>query len=114
MSKVQENILTRRTIFRFSDKLVSKDCIETAIEAARHAPCHKNTHPWKFYIMGNEARKKLIPIVETLAKAKADSEDQQKLEAFSEGTLAQYHLYHLYVQQTRTKLKELPKGSKQW
>tara|TARA_B100001564_G_scaffold135070_1_gene113307 strand:+ start:5034 stop:5606 length:573 start_codon:yes stop_codon:yes gene_type:complete len=81
MSKVQENILTRRTIFRFSDKLVSKDCIETAIEAARHAPCHKNTHPWKFYIMGSATRKKLIPIVETLAKAKADSEDQQKLEA---------------------------------
>ena len=31
MSKVQENILTRRTIFRFNDKVVSNDCIETAI-----------------------------------------------------------------------------------
>ena len=80
MSKVQENILTRRTIFRFNNKVVSNDCIETAIEAARHAPCHKNTHPWKFYIMGNEARQKLIPIVETLAKIKSDTDDKQRLE----------------------------------
>ena len=81
MSKVQENILTRRTIFRFNDKVVSNDCIETAIEAARYAPCHKNTHPWKFYIMGNESRQKLIPIVETLAKVKAASDDNQRLDS---------------------------------
>ena len=81
MSKVQENILTRRTIFRFNDKVVSNDCIETAIEAARHAPCHKNTHPWKFYILGDESREKLIPIVETLAKVKATSEDYKRLDS---------------------------------
>ena len=63
------------------EKVVSNDCIETAIEAARHAPCHKNTHPWKFYILGDESREKLIPIVETLAKVKATSEDNKRLES---------------------------------
>jgi nitroreductase len=80
MSDVQENILNRRTIFRFLDKEVPNKCIENALEAARSAPCHKNTHPWKFYIMGDETRKSLIPTVEKLAKQKANTTDVGKIQ----------------------------------
>jgi len=70
MSGLQDAITTRRTIYRFSDKEVSREALESAFEAARNAPCHKNTHPWKFYVMGEESRKEIIPEVKRLAKKK--------------------------------------------
>jgi nitroreductase len=71
MSKVQNNFLTRRSIYRFSNRDVEHNYLEIGFEAARHAPCHKQTHPWKFYIMGKETRNKIIPIVELMAREKA-------------------------------------------
>ena len=82
MSGVQDNLLSRRTIFRFLDKAIPDECIETALEAARHAPCHKNTHPWKFYIIGHETRTSLIPTVEILARKKANASDEPKIQLF--------------------------------
>ena len=73
MSEFQELLTSRRTIYRFSDKKVSEEELELAFEAARNAPCHKNTHPWKFYVMGEEARGKIIPEVKRLAEKKVSS-----------------------------------------
>ena len=39
-------------------------------EAARNAPCHKNTHPWRFYVMGEDSRNTLIPEIKRLAVKK--------------------------------------------
>ncbi len=72
MSKVQDNIISRRSIYRFSDRNVENSDLERGFEAARHAPCHKQTHPWKFYIMGEKTRNKIIPIVKLLALKKLD------------------------------------------
>ena len=73
-----QNVLTsRRTIYRFSDEKVDTETLEMAFEAARNAPCHKNTHPWKFYVLGKEARKEIIPEVKRLAERKGtDGEDK--------------------------------------
>jgi len=70
MSGFQDVLTSRRTIYRFSEKKVSPEALELAFDAARNAPCHKNTHPWKFYVMGDEARKEIIPEVKRLAKKK--------------------------------------------
>lgn len=70
LSKVQENLIGRRSVFRFIEKEVADSCLEMAFEAARFAPCHKQTHPWKFYVMGPETRNSIIPTVEHLAKEK--------------------------------------------
>ena len=76
LSEVQENLISRRSVFRFIDKEVANNCVEIAFEAARFAPCHKQTHPWKFYVMGPETRNAIIPTVEHLAKEKIiDSEE---------------------------------------
>ena len=76
LSEVQENLISRRSVFRFIDKEVTDDCLEIAFEAARFAPCHKQTHPWKFYVMGPDTRDAIIPTVEYLAKEKIiDSEE---------------------------------------
>ena len=77
MPEFQDLLTSRRTIYRFSDKKVDTETLELAFDAARKAPCHKNTHPWKFYIMGKEARKEIIPEVKRLAKKKVrDGEDE--------------------------------------
>lgn len=71
MSVFQDVLASRRTIYRYSDEKVDDKILEMAFEAARNAPCHKNTHPWKFYVMGDDARIELIPEVRILAMKKS-------------------------------------------
>ncbi len=70
MSNVQDVLTSRRTIYRYSNEKVDEEILELALEAARNAPCHKNTHPWKFYIMGADTRAELIPEVKAMAMKK--------------------------------------------
>lgn len=49
-------IRSRRSIKRFTDRAVTRDEIETILAAAAHAPNHKLTQPWRFYVLGPEAR----------------------------------------------------------
>ena len=70
MSDVQKNIIGRRTIYRFIEKEVENKHLEIAFEAARFAPSHKHTNPWKFYVMGPETRNLLMPVVEQLSRKK--------------------------------------------
>ena len=71
MSDVQENILTRRTVYKFTDTEVPESIVNQALIAASKAPCHKHTHPWKFYVLGPESRTILIPVISKLAKVKS-------------------------------------------
>ena len=70
MSEVQNNIIGRRTVYRFIEKKIKKEILDNAFEAARFAPSHKNTNPWRFYVMGETTRNLLIPIVEDLSRKK--------------------------------------------
>ena len=68
---MQEALISRRTVYRYKREKVPERILESAFEAASNAPCHKNTHPWKFYVMGEKTRESLIPEVEKLAKKKS-------------------------------------------
>ncbi|MBT8405574.1 MAG: nitroreductase [Gemmatimonadetes bacterium] len=46
----------RRSIKRYTDAPVSRDQIESLLEAAVQAPNHRMTGPWRFYVLGAEAR----------------------------------------------------------
>src|SRR5258705_9748552 len=46
----------RRSIKRFTDRIVSRDEIETLLAAATNAPNHRLTQPWRFYVLGPDAR----------------------------------------------------------
>ena len=72
MSEVLRNIIERRTVYKFQSKEIPPEVLEEAFEAARHAPCHKHTPPWKFYALGPKTRAKILPAVERLAKEKAN------------------------------------------
>jgi len=71
MGGVQEALTSRRTVYRYKREKVPDRTLESAFEAASNAPCHKNTHPWKFYVMGEKTRGSLIPEIEKLAKKKS-------------------------------------------
>ena len=49
-------IRARRSIKRFTDRPVARTEIETLLEAATLAPNHRLTQPWRFYVMGPQAR----------------------------------------------------------
>jgi nitroreductase len=54
--KTSEAIRERRSIKRFTDRPVTREQIETLIAAAINAPNHRLTNPWRFYVLGPDAR----------------------------------------------------------
>jgi len=53
---VTDAISTRRSIKRFTSRSVTRDEMETMLSAAVAAPNHRLTQPWRFYVLGPEAR----------------------------------------------------------
>jgi nitroreductase len=51
-----EAIAARRSIKRYSDRPVTREEVETVLAAAALAPNHRLTQPWRFYVLGPEAR----------------------------------------------------------
>src|SRR5260370_32200064 len=54
--RIADAIRERRSIKRFTDRPVTKEEIEALLDAATHAPNHRLTQPWRFYVLGPEAR----------------------------------------------------------
>lgn len=53
---LMDAIRSRRSIKRFTDVEVTRHQIEQLLEAVCHAPNHRMTEPWRFYVLGPEAR----------------------------------------------------------
>ena len=56
---VLETIAERRSIFDFQPTAVPRERIERALQAAVWAPNHKLTEPWRFIVVGPEAKRRL-------------------------------------------------------
>ncbi len=56
---VDTAIRERRTIGVFSDRPISQGEVEELIEAARWAPNHKHTEPWRFHVISGNAREEM-------------------------------------------------------
>jgi nitroreductase len=54
---LHEAIRTRRSVRQFTDRPVRRDEIERMLDAAVQAPNHRLTQPWRFYVLGPEARR---------------------------------------------------------
>ncbi len=52
-----EAIRARRSIKEFTPLPVSREQIEQLLEAAVQAPNHRMTEPWRFYVLGPDARR---------------------------------------------------------
>ena len=51
-----EAITARRSIKSFTDRPISDEAIDQLLEIAAQAPNHRMTEPWRFYVLGPEAR----------------------------------------------------------
>ncbi len=47
----------RRSIKEFTPKPITREEIERLLDAAAQAPNHRLTQPWRFYVLGPEARR---------------------------------------------------------
>ena len=54
--RTTDAIQQRRSVKRFTDRAVSRDEMESLVAAATWAPNHHLTQPWRFYVLGPEAR----------------------------------------------------------
>ena len=80
MTDFHSLLIGRRTAHRFSAKPVDSSYVTRALQAANQAPCHKHTHPWTFYSIGQETRQKLVPAVTELAAAKSLNKKSENAE----------------------------------
>jgi nitroreductase len=51
-----DSIRGRRSIKRFADTAVTREQIATILDFATQAPNHRLTQPWRFYVLGPDAR----------------------------------------------------------
>jgi nitroreductase len=54
--KIPEIIEQRRSIKKFTRRAVTREEVETLLDAAVTAPNHRLTRPWRFYVLGPESR----------------------------------------------------------
>lgn len=70
----------RRSIKRFTDRPVPRDEIERLLDAAILAPNHRLTQPWRFYVLGPEARHAYgLALGERKARKLADADAGKRL-----------------------------------
>ncbi len=55
--KLLQAIVNRRSIKQFTDRPVGREEIERLLDAVTHAPNHRMTQPWHFYVLGPVARR---------------------------------------------------------
>jgi nitroreductase len=54
---ITQAIESRRSIKDFASRPVTREELEPLLEAAVRAPNHRLTQPWRFYVLGPEARR---------------------------------------------------------
>ena len=59
---VLQTIAQRRSIFDFQPTEVPRERLERALQAAVWAPNHKLTEPWRFIVVGPEAKERLCQV----------------------------------------------------
>lgn len=55
---IEQNIMTRRTIKKFTDQPVDPEEIIELLNVAKWAPNHKITEPWRFQLYAGEGKEK--------------------------------------------------------
>ena len=83
---VLRTIKNRRNTKRFKPKDVQRSDLETLLESATWAPNHRNTEPWRFYVVekGSSLRAEIAKDMIRLREEKSEKElDDKQNERFS-------------------------------
>lgn len=85
MMNVQDAILQRRTIKKFTEEPVSDELLERALSAGIWAQNHRLTEPWRFTLLGPDAHRTLAEIyAETKLQALPDHCTSEQRESVRE------------------------------
>jgi nitroreductase len=77
---VSDAIRQRRSIKKFTDRAPTREQIETLLAAAALAPNHRLTQPWRFYVLGPQARYAYgLALGERKARKQPDAESGRAL-----------------------------------
>src|SRR5215475_6759927 len=88
---VSDAIAQRRSIKKFQDHSVTREEIEALLDAAVLAPNHHLTQPWRFYVLGPEARRRYgLALGERKARKLPDHDAAN---AVREKTAAEYEAF---------------------
>ena len=91
MNPLHELLLTRRTTHDYVSAPLPEGALERALEAARWAPNHKLTNPWRFTVFGPLARLSLAKLAASLKAPGAPEDDPAAAKVF-EKFMAPAHL----------------------
>jgi len=77
-------IRSRRTINFFKPEVPPRDVIVAGIDAARWAPNHNLTEPWRFYLLSKPVRQQIIDLnARMLAESKGEAAARDKRERWA-------------------------------
>ena len=85
---IEDAIRGRRSVKRFSEREVTREEIEGLLQAAVQAPNHRMTQPWRFYVLGPEARR---GYGSALGKRKAKKVEDAEAARMVESKVAEDH-----------------------
>ena len=71
---IRDLVLSRRTIYEFKSDVPDRDLLIASMDAARWAPNHKHTHPWRFYLLGAAAAGVIVSRYRELVREKRGEE----------------------------------------
>ncbi len=71
---VDEAVRQRRTVYRFRPDPLSADLLEEILSAARYAPNHKHSQPWRFVVVRGDALSRLADLRVELQRRRAAKE----------------------------------------
>ena len=75
--EVREAIETRRSVGQVKPDPVSKEIVEEILKSAIHAPNHRLTEPWRFYVFAGKGRGEFARARAELARILAEAEGEE-------------------------------------
>lgn len=75
--EVKDAIQSRRSIGKVSETMPDKHLIEKVLEAARWAPNHHMTQPWKYFVLTGDARVRLGQVMKEI-KSEGWTEEEKR------------------------------------
>ncbi len=67
MNEIMKNIVSRRSVRKFSDKMISEENLSQIITAGLYAPSAMNTQLWQITVLKND--EKIVNLQKAIAKA---------------------------------------------
>jgi nitroreductase len=86
---IREIIAARRAVYpvQYNNEPVSKEEIQTILEAANWAPTHRRTEPWRFKVIQGTLKKELAQFLSETYKERGENFSEVKYRKYSENPL---------------------------